>query len=434
MTTNQALHAVIVGNGVTGFTAALRLRGLRPGWRITMLSGESTFPFSRPALMYVFLGHMRYQDTKPYEDHVWRDQRIELVRDWVTRIDTSKKQLTLSASAELSYDRLLIATGSRPNKFGWPGQDLDGVQGFYSLADLKRLYDVMPRTRRAVIVGGGLIGIELAEMLHSRAIPVTLLVRERSYWDNVLPAEESAIVNRLIRRVGMDLRLETSMKEVLDDGHGRACAVVTDKGERIACELVGLTAGVSPNVELAKRSDIPVARGVLVDRTLRARAPDIWAAGDCAEILGKEGERPLLQQVWYTGKMQGEVAADGMAGADRTYDPGIWYNSAKFLDLEYQTYGRVNLKVPGERSVYWERADGRASLRIVYTDAGVIGFNSMGLRLRHEVCERWIREQTPLALVLERLGQANFDPEFFVRHEPEIARVLEKQMESVTTN
>ncbi len=433
MNSNHAPHAVIIGNGVTGFTAALRLRSLRPEWRITMVSGESTYPFSRPALMYVFLGHMRYQDTKPFEDHVWREQRIDLVRDWVTSIEPAQRQLVLSGGETLGYDKLLLATGSRPNKFGWPGQDLEGVQGFYSLADLKRLYDVVPRTRRAVIVGGGLIGIELAEMLHSRAIPVTLLVRERSYWDNVLPAEESAIVNRLIRAAGMDLQLQTQMKEVVDDGSGRACAVVTDKGDRIECEFVGLTAGVSPNVDLAKRSGIPVARGVLVDRTLRARTPDVWAAGDCAEILGKEGERPLLQQVWYTGKKQGEVAADGIAGAPRSYDPGIWYNSAKFLDLEYQTYGRVNLNVPGERNVYWERADGLASLRIVYTDSGVIGFNAMGLRLRHEVCERWIRQQTPLALVLERLSEANFDPEFFIRHEPEIVRSLETQM-AATSN
>jgi NADPH-dependent 2,4-dienoyl-CoA reductase/sulfur reductase-like enzyme len=427
MSSEKTQHAVILGNGVAGYTAALKLRELRPSWRITMISGESTYPFSRPALMYVYLGHMRYQDTKPFEDRVWSEQRIDLVRDWVTRIDTGSKQLTFSDRPPMPYDRLLLATGSRPNKFGWPGQDLDGVQGLYSLADLKSLYDVTPRVRRAVIVGGGLIGVELAEMLHSRAVHVTFLVREKSYWGHILPAEESAMVNRQIAAAGMQVHYQTELKEIVGQGAGRVEAVVTKQGERIACEFVGLTAGVSPNVDVAKASTIPVARGVLVDATLKSRVDDVWAAGDCAEIVGKEGQKPLLQQVWYTGKMQGEVAALGMAGTPRTYDPGIWFNSAKFLDLEYQTYGRVNMRVDGERSVYWERADGAAALRIVYTDAGVIGVNAMGLRIRHEVCERWIRESLPIHGVLARLGEANFDPEFFARHEPEIASAFARQ-------
>ncbi len=426
--TTTTKHAVILGNGVAGYTTALKLRELQPTWRITMISGESTYPFSRPALMYVYLGHMRYQDTKPFEDHVWREKRIELVRDWVTGIDTERRRLTRTQGDPIDYDELLIATGSRPNKFGWPGQDLDGVQGLYSLADLKRLYDVTPRTRRAVIVGGGLIGIELAEMVHSRGIPVTLLVRERSYWSSVLPPEESVLVNRQILGAGMDLRLQTELGSIVDDGQGRVCAVITKQGERIDCDLVGLTAGVSPNVDVAKAAGIPVGRGVLVDRTLRTRVPHVWSAGDCAEIDGEPGAKSLLQQVWYTGKLQGDVVAAGMAGSPRAYDPGIWFNSAKFLNLEYQTYGRVNLKVPGESSVYWERADGLAALRVVYTESGVIGFNTMGLRIRHEVCERWIRDALPIERVLERLAEANFDPEFFTRHEAEMTRAFQAQL------
>jgi NADPH-dependent 2,4-dienoyl-CoA reductase/sulfur reductase-like enzyme len=145
MNDDRAQHVVILGNGVTGYSAALKLRELRPTWRITMVSDESTYPFSRPALMYVYLGHMRYQDTKPFEDHVWKEQRIDLMRDHVTRIDIEQRRLTLTNGQPLSYDQLLIATGSRPNTFDWPGQDLDGVQGLYSLGDLKRLYDVTRR-------------------------------------------------------------------------------------------------------------------------------------------------------------------------------------------------------------------------------------------------------------------------------------------------
>ena len=420
------MHVAIIGNGVTGVSAALELRRLQPDWRITIVSGESKYHYSRPALMYVFMGHMRYQETKPFEDSYWDEQRLELVRAWVTRVDVEHKRLELHGQAPLAYDKLLIATGSKSNKFGWPGQDLDGVQGLWGLQDLQSLYESAQRARRAVIVGGGLIGIELAEMLHSRGIHVGFLVRESSYWNNILPAEESGMINREIRAHGMELLLETELERIEDDGRGRCRAAVTKDGRRLECEIVGLTAGVSPNTDVLAGSGIETGRGVLVDRGLRTSAPDVFAAGDCAEIRATDGGRNTIQQVWYTGKRQGTFVARVMAGAeDGRYDPGIWFNSAKFLDLEYHTYGKVNMKVPGERSLFWMHPNAKHSVRIVYTDEGVVGFNTMGLRWRHEVCERWLRDRVSPHEVVERLEEPYFEPELYRRHEAEIRRAFQ---------
>src|SRR5262245_53879055 len=188
--------------------------------------------------MYVFMGHMRYRDTKPFEDSFWGEQRLELVRAWVTRIDLDRKRLELHGKPPLAWDKLLLATGSKPNRFGWPGQDLAGVQGLYGLQDLKTLHDSCERAKSAVIVGGGLIGVELAEMLHSRGLHVTMLVRESSYWNRVLPAEESAMVGREISSHGVELRLSTQLRSIESDAAGRAAAVLTDQGERIPCQIV----------------------------------------------------------------------------------------------------------------------------------------------------------------------------------------------------
>ena len=422
------MHATIIGNGVTGVTAALRLRELQPDWRISLISGESRYHYSRPALMYVFMGHMRYEDTKPFEDSFWEQQRLELVRDWVTGIDVDAKRLTLHRGGASSYDKLLIATGSKPNKFGWPGQDLDGVQGLWGLHDLKQLYDTVQRTRHAVIVGGGLIGIELAEMLHARGVHVTFLVRESSYWNNILPEEESQMVNRVIREQGIDLLLETELDEILGDEAGRVRGVRTKDGRELACQFVGLTAGVSPNVDLVRETGIEVGRGVLVDWSLRASAPDVFAAGDCAELVTPEGERNVIQQVWYTGKMQAKVAAEGMAGHEATYDRGVWFNSAKFLDLEYHTYGQVGFRVPDEENLFWEHPNHKHSARIVHVGGELIGLQSMGMRWRHEVAEPWLVRRKPVREVIEELPALDFDPEFTRQHTPAIQAAFRSQL------
>jgi len=417
------MHIVIVGNGITGITTARFVRKMSDH-RITVISAESDHFYSRPALMYLYMGHLTYEQTKPYADDFWEKNRIELLRDYVREADVAGKRLFLSSGAVLSYDRLVLATGSQSNKFGWPGQDLDGVQGLYGLYDLERMEQNTQGIRRAVVVGGGLIGVEMAEMLHARHIPVTFLVRERGYMDYLLPPEEADMVERQIRSHGIDLRLGTELKAVLGDEEGRVRAVLTSAGQEIACGFVGLTVGVHPNVDLAKASGIETNRGVLVNRYFETSAPDVYAAGDCAEFREPLPGRKPVEQLWYTGRMHGRTLAQTLCGRRTPYRPGVFFNSAKFFDLEYQTYGDVPPVLgPGLRTLYWEDPNGDRCIRINYreADGAVTGFNVMGVRYRHAVCAAWIREGRSIRFVLEHLGEANFDPEFFTQFEAEVA-------------
>jgi len=185
--------------------------------------------------------------------------------------------------------------------------------GLYSKQDLESLEDHAPNKevcKRAVIVGGGLIGIELAEMLATRNIPITLLVRESHFWNNVLPSEEAKLIDRHIREHHIDLRLETNLEEIIADDTGRVKAIkIKETGEVLECDFVGLTPGVSPNIDFLKSSDIELNRGVLVNRKLETSVEDIYAIGDCAEQRQPIGNRPSIEAVWYTGRMMGETLA-----------------------------------------------------------------------------------------------------------------------------
>ena len=423
------MHVAIIGNGISGITAARWVRKLSDH-KITVISSESKHFYSRTALMYIYMGHMRYEDTKPYEDWFWEKNRIDLVQDHVNAIDFSSKTLSLNQS-EIKYDKLILALGSKSNKFGWPGQDLNGVRGLYSLQDLEHMEKYTPDLKRAVVVGGGLIGIEMAEMFHSRKIPVTMVVRENSYWDNILPPEESAMVTNHIKRHHFDLRIAKNLGEILDNGHGSVGGItIKETGEKIECEFVGLTPGVSPNVGWLKESALNVERGIVVNKHLETNIEGVYAIGDCAQLAEPvEGRRPI-EAVWYTGRMMGETVAYNICKEPKAYDPGIWFNSAKFIDIEYQVYGDVRNHIPEDQStLYWEHSDGEKAVRINYLKktGGVTGFNLMGVRYRHEVCEKWLREKTNIEEVLQNLSLANFDPEFFKEYEQDILNLYNKK-------
>jgi len=419
-------HIVIIGNGISGVTAARHIRKLSDK-KITIVSVESDYFFSRTALMYVYMGHLKFEHTQPYENWFWKKNRIDLKKGYVKSIETTSRTLYFEEGESLRYDKLIIATGSKPNKFGWPGQDLKGVQGLYSKQDLENLEVYAPNNKickRAVIIGGGLIGIELAEMFHSRHIPVTFLVRETSFWNGVLPNEESQMINKEIGSNGIDLRLSNNLKEIISDENGKVKSIIiAETGEEIPCDFVGLTAGVSPNIDVIKNLDIETGRGVKVNRYLETNIPNIYAIGDCAEQHEAIGSRRTIEAVWYTGRMMGETVAQTICGNKIEYKPGHWFNSAKFFDIEYQTYGWVWAQPKdNEARFYWEHESGKKCIHINYDKSTheFIGINTFGIRMRHEFFDKMLTEKQSVEYVLEHLADANFDPEFYKLHEKEI--------------
>lgn len=419
------MNIIIIGNGITGITCARNIRKINSDATITVISEESKHFYSRTALMYMYMGHMKYENTKPYEDWFWSKNRINLIQATVNHLDTVNKSLQLDDSRILNYDKLVLATGSIPNNFGFPGEDLNGVQALYNLQDLEKMEKNTSNISSAVIVGGGLIGIEMAEMLHSRNISVTMLIRENAYWANAIPQEEAQLIGNHLHKHGITLKFNTELKEIRTIDQVNVHSIVTKQEETIDCQFLGITTGVKPNIKFLKNSSIEIEKGILVNEFLETNIPDIFAAGDCAQFrYVKTGEAPI-EQLWYTGKMQGETLANTICGNKTTYDRGIWFNSAKFFDLEFQTYGKILPEItPEQESFYWEHENGKISFRANYnkSDRSIIGFNFIGIRFRQVIAEQWIREQKEIEYVIDNLKQGWFDPEFSDAHDKKIAK------------
>jgi NAD(P)H-nitrite reductase large subunit len=420
---------VIIGNGISGVTVARHIRK-NSDKEILIISGETEHFFSRTALMYIFMGHMRFRDIKPYEDYFWEKNRIDLLFDFVEFIDTDSKSLTMKSGAKVEYDKLVLAVGSKPNKFGWPGQDLNGSQGLYSYQDLESLEESSKGAKRAVIVGGGLIGVEFAEMMLYKNIEVTFLVRESKFWGNILPDEEGKLISDHIKSHHVDLRFNEELSEVIDDGNGNVKGIKTKNGEIIDCEIVGLTAGVSPNIEFVKTSKIETERGIKINKYFETNIKDVYAIGDCAQFDEGVNGRRNLEQVWYTGRIMGETLAQTICGQRLAYNPGPWFNSAKFFDVEYQTYGWVFAQRRDfETDYYWKHATKYIAMHFVWdkNTGEFIGINTFGVRLRHELFDKWLTDKVSIDVIMSNLRTANFDPEFFRVYEKEIVDGFNKK-------
>jgi len=263
---------------------------------------------------------------------------------------------------------------------------------------------------RAVVVGGGLIGIEMVEMLRSRGIDVTFLVRESAYMDYLFCARESELIHEEIRDHGVDLRLGCEVDRFLDDGQGCVRAVRTNEGEEIPCAWVGLAVGVSPNTDLARSSGVDTDRGILVDRGFETSIPDVFAIGDCAQFREPLSDGRRIEQLWYSGRMHGREMGLMLCGRQKEYSEPMFHNAAKFFGVEYQTYGRV--PADDSESISW--GDGRRYVRVSVDAASrnVLGVNAFGVRLRHVEVNRQIRKGVSAGTFLESWDALCFDPEF----------------------
>jgi NADPH-dependent 2,4-dienoyl-CoA reductase/sulfur reductase-like enzyme len=432
-----------------------------------VISGETDYFFSRTALMYSFMDRLSRRDLEPYERGVYDAQRIRRVRGWVQDLDAHSRTLKLDSGQSIAWDRLLLATGSHPRRPDWQGLEnvRSGLVNFASMQDLDACETVARRGGKAVVVGGGLIGLELVECLRWAGMEVTFLIREPWYWPIALNEAESAMVIGHLRHHGVNVVTGEAVTAVETDAAGAVTAISTDlsmtgrsvtpdvenaapaqsreghraasdgyptlphgrgsvsalseqRGSRYECSALGVSIGVEPAVDWLRHVSTPprLGRGILVDAGFRTSLPAVFAAGDCAE-LELPGRAPFVEQIWYSAKRQGALAARSMLGEPIQYEPPIFFNSSKFFAIEYTTVGRFPrdsepAQLPAAHEFYFRYPGQDVSLRIAEQDGAVRAFNLLGSRWDHNQCEQWIGERRSLDDVMDRLHQAQFDVEF----------------------
>jgi 3-phenylpropionate/trans-cinnamate dioxygenase ferredoxin reductase component len=310
---------VIVGASVAGGSAAAALREGGFAGEITLIGAEKHLPYNRPPLSKGYLrGQDRFEDQLVNSAAFYGAHRITLrLGAPVTAIDPARRTVTLEGGAAVPYDRLLVTTGGRNRPLTTPGGDLAGIFQLRTVDDCDRIRAVATAGRRAVVVGMGFIGSEVAASLRQLDVEVTAIEGHPVPLARVLGPEVGGVLAAIHREKGVDLIVEDTVASF--EGQGRVERVRTKNGRVLPCDFVVAGIGIVPNAELLAAAGAGVDNGVLVDEHCRTTLPDVYAAGDVANHLHPIFGR-LRVEHWNNGFQHGRAAARAMLGDPAPYD------------------------------------------------------------------------------------------------------------------
>jgi 3-phenylpropionate/trans-cinnamate dioxygenase ferredoxin reductase component len=357
---------VIIGASLAGATAAASLRDGGFEGDITLVGAEARLPYNRPPLSKGYLrGQEKFEDQLVKPADYYAGARIDLrLGAPATAVDPARKQVTLASGERLAYDKLLVTTGSRNRALEVPGAGLPGVLQLRTVEDSDRIRAAAQGARRAVLVGFGFIGCEVAASLRQIGLEVAAIDGHPVPLARALGPEVGALLAEIHRDKGVELVLDDGVAAL--EGKDRVERVRTKKGRVLDCDFVVAGVGIVPNVELLAAAGAGVDNGILVDEHCRTSLPDVWAAGDVANHMHPLFGR-LRVEHWNHGDRHGRAAARALLGDDAPYDyvHSFWSDQYEHV-IEYVGFARS-----WDRLVFRGRREDRKILAF-YVKDGVV--------------------------------------------------------------
>lgn len=390
---------LIIGNGVAGTTAAESIRKIDKSGRITIVTEEELSFYYRIRLNEYISSDIG-KDALMAKRASWYDQNnIGLMLNTrVTGIDPDKRQVATEKGDTIHYDKLLIATGSRSFIPPINGSQIKGVFAVRDIRDAERIMEYSRNVKEAVVIGGGLLGLEAANALRKMGKNVTVVEFASRLLPRQLDVEGAKRLQKIMERMGFSFRLDAKTEEIVGDE--AVSAVRLAGGETLPARMVIISAGVRPNMELARAIGLACDKGIKINDHLNTSRPDIYAAGDCAEFNG------MPYGIWPAAMEQGKIAGANMAGVDMPYTGTTMANSLKVVGIDLASAGDIDADNKKDSKVLM---DENTYKKIVLDNGRIVGCIMLGDTKAFAKITRLISSQKDVSKFKDQILEEGFD-------------------------
>jgi NAD(P)H-nitrite reductase large subunit len=417
-------HYLIIGNGAAGMSAAEIIRQRDKHGRITIVTNEPYLFYSRPGVAYFITDMIPERQLISRTQSFYRQHQIDLRFGHISRLDLRGQLAFLEKGEPIAYDVLLLATGSTATRSPFPGGELEGVITLDTLDDAKRVIRYGRRSRSAVVVGGGITAMELAEGLSHQGARTHLLQRGSRLWPRLLDEWESKIIERQINHHGINLRYNEEVAEVLGK-KGKVTGVRLKSGRVIKCQVVGVAIGVRPNRQLVEGLPVSYDKGILVNEFMQSNISTLFAAGDVAQVYDRWTGHHQLDVLWPSAIKEGRAAGYNMVEIVQgrnlcsSYQKDSPFNCALLFGCHLTVIGQVGNRSETEQAEIsylsrgsshvwtapfasnyrsaWDKK-GQNSLRIVMANGRIVGALLLGNQELADPLRQFINQEVDLSI------------------------------------
>lgn len=403
------MEYVIIGNGIAGISAAEMIRRLDPVGTIILVGDETFHPYCRPMISMVLDGSILH-DRLPIRAADFYDEfKIKpVLGNRVSTIDVANKTISIKDEEIISFDKLLIASGADPRPIKADNLDLQNIFFMRTQEHVRGMLEALPNARKALVLGGGLVGFKAAYGLLHRGLKVTMLIRSGYPLSMQVDARAGQMIQDELVRRGLEVQVETHV--VGFDGNGKVERAYLSDGTEIACDIVIIGKGVLPAHSFVPRDQIQVDLGILVDQHQQSSADDIYAAGDVAELVDISRNTRWVNAIWPEAVSQGRIAGMNMAGREVAYKGSLSRNVMRIFGLDVMTAGIVNPPPDGDYEIMVATDPRRRSYRkLVFLNDRLIGMTLVNCVEQGGILVALMQTETPVTVPKEKMLAPNFN-------------------------
>ena len=402
---------VIIGDGIAGSSAAETLREADPDADVTVITEEGEALYNRILIKEFAKGKLPAAPVSIHDPDWYAERDIDLQLDTVvTGVDTEGHEVHTHEGDVYEYDKLLLATGGTPTQLPVEDSDAEGIHHFWTFEDARAIKESAAEAETGVVVGAGLLGIDLAAICGAQDVDAHYLMRGNAWWRYALSEEGAEIIHDALREKGVTPVFESGVDHFETDEDGHVTAAVDPNGDRFEAEFAGVAIGLNFNTEFISDTDIELDNGIVVDEYMRTNVEDVYAAGDITQfhdvVLGERAQNGA----WGSAKEQGSVAGTNMA-ADAEAERFEWVSSYSIthFDFPFLSFGHPTL---GDETVE-RKYDEDTWRRVTLKDGRVIGGVLIGDLSAQSALKKLAREQLDVSGQKERLLDDSIDVEAF---------------------